>query len=302
MSTPLRFALLGTGHWAREVHAAGLAAAPEAEFVGVWGRDPAKSAQVAERYGVRAFADVDALLAEVQAVSVALPPDVQAPLAARAAAAGCHLLLDKPLALTVRDADAVVEAVDRAAVASRVFFTRRFQPDVEAWLAGLGPDWDGATATWFGSINTPGNPYADSEWRKRKGALWDVGPHALSLALPVLGPVERVTALRGLGDTVHLTMRHAGGRSSTLSLSLTVPQPAARSGFDAYGPQGWVSAPSGSLQVTEAHSNAVAQLCTDAAAQVTSHPCDVRFARDVVVVLAAAERAVETGSAIDVSC
>ncbi len=47
MSTPLRFALLGTGHWAREVHAAGLAAAPEAEFVGVWGRDPAKSAQVA---------------------------------------------------------------------------------------------------------------------------------------------------------------------------------------------------------------------------------------------------------------
>ena len=35
----LRFGLVGTGYWAREVHAAGLAAHPDVEFVGMWGRD-----------------------------------------------------------------------------------------------------------------------------------------------------------------------------------------------------------------------------------------------------------------------
>ncbi len=301
MTTPLKFGLLGTGHWAREVHAAGLAAAPEAEFVGVWGRNAGKATEVAQRYGVRAFDDVDDLLAQVDAVSVALPPDVQAPLAAQAATAGRHLLLDKPLALSVQDADAVVRAADHAAVASRVFFTRRFQPEVETWLTeAAGTEWHGATAIWFGAINRPGNPYADSEWRKRKGALWDVGPHALALTLPVLGPVESVTAVGGLGDTVHLGLRHEGGRASTLSLSLTVPEPAARSEFRAYGTDGWATAPGGPLEAVDAYRAALAQLAGDAEQRITNHPCDVRFARQVVVVLAAAERALETRAAVDV--
>src|SRR3569833_1599304 len=97
----LRFGLLGTGHWAAEAHGAALARHPGVEFAGVWGRNPAKSADLAGRYGVRAYDSVNALLSDVDAVAVAVPPDVQADLALRAANAGKHLLLDKPVAFTV---------------------------------------------------------------------------------------------------------------------------------------------------------------------------------------------------------
>jgi predicted dehydrogenase len=131
----VRFGLLGTGHWAADTHGATLATHSTAELVAVWGRDPAKAATVAGQLGARAYDDVEALFADVDAVAIALPPDVQAGLAVRAARAGCHLLLDKPLALTVEAADEVVEAVDKAGVASLVFFTNRFRPEIEKFLA-----------------------------------------------------------------------------------------------------------------------------------------------------------------------
>src|SRR5437763_1145566 len=84
----LRFGLLGTGYWAAETHAAGLHRHPDAQFVGVWGRNPAKAEALAARYGVRAYPDVDALIADVDALAVALPPDIQAEMALRAARAG----------------------------------------------------------------------------------------------------------------------------------------------------------------------------------------------------------------------
>jgi predicted dehydrogenase len=288
----LRFGLLGTGHWAREVHAAALAAHEDADFIGVWGRNPANAAALAGRYGVRAFSDLDELLEAVDAVAISLPPDVQAELAVRAAGAGRHLLLEKPLALSLDDARRVVDAAETAKVSSVVFFTARFQPVVATWLEevrGAG-EWHGAHATWFGSITDPSSPYAGSQWRHRKGALWDVGPHALALTMPVLGPVERVTAGTGLGDTVHLVLGHRGGASSTVSLSLTVPAVAATSDFSAYGPQGWVVAPRGGLSVVEAFGEAIRQLTAEVAAGSTDHPCGVRFAADVVAVLDAAER------------
>src|SRR5215218_10405920 len=131
----LRFGVLGTGYWAQEAHAAALAAHPDTELVGVWGRDPAKTEAFAARFGIRGHTDLDRLLAEVGAVAVAVPPDVQAELAVRAAAAGRHLLLDKPLALSVDAADRVAAAVAASGVASLVFFTLRFLPELAAWVA-----------------------------------------------------------------------------------------------------------------------------------------------------------------------
>src|SRR4051812_37095777 len=106
----MRFGVLGTGFWAREVHAAAIAEHPTAELAGIWGRDLAKATALGAEFDVPGYADVDALLADVDAVAFALPPNVQAPLAVRAAEAGRHLLLEKPLALTVADADRVVDA------------------------------------------------------------------------------------------------------------------------------------------------------------------------------------------------
>ena len=75
------FGLVGTGYWADVAHAAGIAAHPDAELVGVWGRDPAKASALAAKHGVRAFDDLDELIAAVDAVAFSVPPDVQAELA-----------------------------------------------------------------------------------------------------------------------------------------------------------------------------------------------------------------------------
>src|SRR5215217_7483789 len=193
----LRFGVLGTGYWAQEAHATALAAHPGTELVGVWGRDPARTEAFAARFGIRGHLDLDRLLAEVDAVAIAVPPDVQAELAVAAAAAGRHLLLDKPLALSVGAADRVAAAAAEQQVATLVFFTLRFLPEVAAWMdrATATGDWHGGGGAWMDSVFTePGSPFADSPWRRRKGALWDLGPHMLALALPVFGPVESVTA------------------------------------------------------------------------------------------------------------
>jgi predicted dehydrogenase len=288
----LRFGVLGTGYWAREAHATALAAHPDAELVAVWGRDPAKAEAFAARFGIQAHGDLDRLLAEVDAVAVAVPPDVQAELAPRAAAAGRHLLLDKPLALSLDGADRVASAVAEAGVAALVFFTLRFLPPVAAWMeevAGTG-GWEGGDGGWLGTALLPGSPFAGSSWRQRKGALWDLGPHMLSLALPTLGPVERVAAGTGLGDTVHLVLQHRGGAASTLALSQTVPAAAEGIEFRLYGQGGRSAVPPFELAHLVALGEAIGQLTAMVAAGATTHPCDVRLGRDTVAVLEAAER------------
>jgi predicted dehydrogenase len=207
----VRFGLIGTGYWADVAHAAGIAAHPQAELVGVWGRDAAKAEALAERHGARPFDDLDALLEAVDAVAFSVPPDVQGELAPRAAEAGKALLLEKPLALDVAAAERIVEA---ARVPTVVLFTFRLDPTLAAWYRAEvdGHAWDGAAMLYLGSIFEEGNPFGASPWRRERGALWDVGPHALAALLPSLGAVEQVTAVRGRGDEVHLALRHASRR------------------------------------------------------------------------------------------
>ncbi|MET8027209.1 Gfo/Idh/MocA family protein [Streptomyces avermitilis] len=287
----MRMGLLGTGPWAQAVHAPALSGHDDVEFVGVWGRRPEAAASLADRYGTRAYVDVDALLADVDAVAVALPPAVQAELAVRAARAGCHLLLDKPIATTVPDGRAVVEAAERAGVASVVFFTTRFQSDTEAWISeqGAAKGWFTARAQWLGAVFTSDSPFAASPWRREKGALWDVGPHALSVLLPVLGDVGRVAAAaRGPRDTAHLILEHVGGATSTLTLSLTAPPAAAGALVELRGEAGVTVLPNSSESALDAFARAIDALRTTARTG-RPHPCDASFGLRVSEVLAAAE-------------
>lgn len=296
----LRFGVFGTGHWATETHAAALATHPDAEIVGIWGRDPAKAANLAGRYGVRPFDDVDALIDAVDAVAIALPPDVQATIAARAADAGRHLLLDKPITLTVADADVLVAAVERRGVASVVFFTRRFRPDVAGALAAAAATggWYGARVTMFASIFGPEGPYGRSAWRKEWGGLWDLGPHALSLLIPVLGPVTEVAAVSGPHATTHLILRHQSDAVSTCSLTIDAAPEA--TAYDAvfYGENGVEPMPPGEGTAIEAYRRAVDQLVEEVETGNRDQQCDVRFGREVVGVLAAAELSKEEGRVV----
>ncbi|MFC8243728.1 Gfo/Idh/MocA family protein [Streptomyces chartreusis] len=294
----MRIGLLGTGPWAQMAHAPALSGHPELDFVGVWGRRTAPTKELADTYGVRAYDEVDALLADVDAVAVALPPAIQAHLAARAARAGCHLLLDKPLAPTVEQGRTVVEAAAEAGVASVVFFTTRFQPETAAWITEqAGADgWFTGRAQWLGAVfSGDDNPFADSPWRREKGALWDVGPHALSVLLPVLGDTRRVTAAaHGPGDTVHLVLDHVSGASSTLALSLTAPPAASGAAVELRGTAGVTLLPESTETAVSALTRAADALLA-AARTGQPHPCDAAFGLRVTEILAEAETLLDEG-------
>ncbi|MFJ6752010.1 MULTISPECIES: Gfo/Idh/MocA family protein [unclassified Streptomyces] len=290
--TTSRIGLLGTGPWAQRVHAPVLAAHPGVDLVGVWGRRRPAAEAVAQVHGTRPYDSPDELMADCDAVSIALPPSVQAPLAVRAAAAGCHLLLDKPVATTVADARAVAEAAERADVASVVFFTARFGDREGEWIAARAAvgGWFTAHADWLGSVFAAdsASPYADSPWRREKGALWDVGPHALSVLLPVLGDAETVTARRGPADTVLLTMRHSGGAASSATLGLSAPGPASGVEVTLRGTEGVTCLPRRQDGPEPAYHRAVDALLS-AAGTGLPNACDVRFGLRVTEILAAAE-------------
>ncbi|PZT74733.1 MULTISPECIES: Gfo/Idh/MocA family protein [unclassified Streptomyces] len=295
---PLRIGLAGTGPWARSTHAPALAAHPGTVFSGVWGRRAEAAGELAGEYGVPAYsgdAGLDELFAASDAVAFALPPDVQAPLAARAAAAGCHLLLDKPVATEAAGAREVAEAAARADVASVVFCTLRFAPRTAAWIAEQSATggWFTARADWLGALWDPrsDSAYAASPWRRERGGLWDVGPHALSVLIPLLGDVTALTAARGPADVYNLVLRHASGASSTVTLALGAPEGAAGVEFVLRGEHGVVTMPDWGSAV-DAFTAAVDALITSARTG-EAHPCDVRFGLHLTELLAGAEESAQ---------
>jgi predicted dehydrogenase len=291
MNRSLRFGLVGTGHWAQVTHAPALALTHGIEFAAVWGRNAQAAAQLAATYGATAHGDLAEFLAGVDAVALCVPPDVQAPIATRAARAGKHLLLEKPIAISPAEADALADAVESAHVASVVFFTSRFQADVRAWLAEVlaARGWAGGCAVWLGSALRSGSPF-DTPWRRDKGALWDVAPHAISLLWASLGPVRSVTADAGRGDVAHLVLHHDTGLTSAVTVTLGQPLNEEFAELYLWGEPGRSVSPLETEQPVIALRTALTELAENARSGRVSHPCDVRFGRDIVRLLADAER------------
>jgi predicted dehydrogenase len=174
-------------------------------------------------------------------------------------------------------------------VASVVFFTFRFRSATSTWLEQASRTrLAGGHGSWLGSL--AGSPFDSSPWRKEHGALWDIGPHALSVLVPALGPVVSVQAGAGLRDTVHLVLGHESGVASTVTLSHTVAPMSAGIEFFVHGDAGRLVL----LPETDAPAEALAVAADElmaAAVAGGTHPCDVAFGRDVVAVLEAATRA-----------
>ena len=121
---PWRVAVLGLGHW---YSAFGLARAlpeyPKATLVAAAWHNPTQLAEFASAFGVDAYTDYDAVLAreDVDIVHIAAPVAEIPALAIRAARAGKHIILGKPMAMTVAEADAMVDAVHAAGVTCVAF-------------------------------------------------------------------------------------------------------------------------------------------------------------------------------------
>lgn len=291
----MRFGLVGTGPWAGIAHGPGLVVCPDAELVGVWGRDPAKAADLAGRLDARPYADVDELFADVDAVAFAVPPAIQSGLAIRVAQAGKHLLLDKPIAMDVPSADALEAAVEAAGVASVVFFTDRFVDSSRAWFDQVRrtPGWRGAWFRWLSTLQAPDNPFGGSAWRQERGALWDTGPHALSTLTEALGPVAEITATAGDGDLVTLVIRHESGATSSVTLSQFAPPAAASFDCTLWGAAGLATMPlRPDGKIVQIYEAAASDLVTAAR---TGGPtrADVRLGATIVRVIADAQAQID---------
>jgi predicted dehydrogenase len=238
----LRVGLVGGGPWARTVHGPGLAAHPGTELAAVWARRPEAAADLAAQYGGRAYTDLEVLFDAVDAVAFAVPPQVQGRLALFAAAAGKHLICEKPLAGTVGEAREVVAAVRRAGVYSTMVLTMRHAPAVRDWLAEMPPEPAGpdtvASARWI-SGSLLGGPYATSSWRTEHGALFDLVPHVIDLLDAAVGPVCAVPWARyDEPDLWRFGLLHSGGAQSTATLSMRVPVDPSEIEFIVFGGAG----------------------------------------------------------------
>lgn len=278
MDEQLKIGLVGAGPWARYVHAPGIADHPGTRLAAVWARRREAARGIAEPHGALTADSFDELLSTVDAVAFAVPPAIQGELALRAARAGKHLVLEKPLAATVEQAEQLTEEVTGRELAALLLLTRRYSPEVRDWLAELHRlgGWTGGSVRWLtGAVL--GGPYSASPWRHSDGAVLDIGPHAIDLLDAALGPVQEVLAAhRGLDDLCHLVLGHEGGASSTLTLSLRLPIQPSLVEIAVYGQHGHRALGSGEFSAQHCFTALLDDFLAMIDCGVTEHACDVR--------------------------
>ena len=296
-SERLRIGLIGTGYWADQCHAPGIEQSDDLEFVGVWGRDPEKTAQFASRHRTDPFSSPQALFAAADIISFAIPPSIQAALAPVAADAGCHLLLEKPIAMSSKEATRIADACSRNGVQSVVNFSALLGGSTGPWMRDIVTpgSWDGGGVTLLSDLRVTDTPFSASPWRLLdNGSLWDVGPHALSLLVAGLGPVVDVQAQHGRGDTFVLALRHERGAVSAVVLSFSVGVGGSKFEVEFWGPNGSIEAPPAPADSSPVDSIAPALEALVAAIRTNQpSPYGASFGADIVDVLSRAERAAQ---------
>ena len=123
----LRIGVIGTGHMGKN-HARNLSEEKRFDFIGVFDSDYAQAKAVAARYGIRAFETIGALLAQVEAVVIAVPSSLHKEIALQVADHGVHALVEKPLATTSEDAAEIVKAFAEKNLKLAVGHIERFNP------------------------------------------------------------------------------------------------------------------------------------------------------------------------------
>jgi len=128
---PLRIAVIGVGHLGKH-HARILSTLPGASLVAVVDTNGARADAIAAEHRVRAVYGARDIIGEVDAVTVAVPTEIHRDIALMFLEAGVPVLVEKPLARTVAEADALVAAAARSGVVLAVGHTERFNPAVAA--------------------------------------------------------------------------------------------------------------------------------------------------------------------------
>ncbi len=199
----MRAALIGCGQIAPH-HVNALADVPGAELVAVCDSDPRRAAAVAASApGCRAHTNLDALIEEERpdVVHVLTPPASHAPIAARAARAGCNVLVEKPFALSVSEADVMLAAARESRVALVPNHSYLLKPSVLKARRLLRAGAIGDVVFVDGYYGLSAEPafteVGAAHWSHRLpgGIFTNFLPHLLYLQTEFLGSVESVAGV-----------------------------------------------------------------------------------------------------------
>ncbi len=230
------FGIVGAGVIS-SVHARAIASLPGARLAAVTDVEPDRARSLAAAHHCAAEPDLDALLArdDVDVVCVCVPSGMHAEVGIRAAAAGKHLVVEKPLDVSVAAADRLIEAARQARVVLTVISQHRFDPGLLALRRLLDDGALGrlvlgeASTKWYRS-----QAYYDSSawrgtWALDGGSLMNQGIHYADLLLWSMGPVAEVTALCStqthqieVEDAALAVLRFASGALGTIVTSTAV--------------------------------------------------------------------------------
>jgi predicted dehydrogenase len=197
----VRTAVIGCGK-VGQIHAAALASLPESRFVAVCDNSAERAAVFAARFAVAAFTDVSALLREAkpEAVLICTPHPLHAAPAIEAAEAGVHVLIEKPLAATLADCDAMLAAARRGGVRLGVVSQRRFYEPVRRLKDALDAGKIGRPILGvFEMFSWRDRAYYESDpWRGRwdsegGGVLVNQAPHAFDLLQWFMGDIDEIS-------------------------------------------------------------------------------------------------------------
>lgn len=210
MTTPLRIGVIGAGAIATLGHIPGFQRQPNIQVAAICDANVARAQNVATQFGIPAvYEDYHSLLAEadLDAISVAVPNVLHAPVTLAALEAGKHVLCEKPLATAVEDGQAMVAAAERAGKVLAVNMHNRLRPEMIVLRTAIAEQRLGtityANGRWLRRNGIPGF----GSWFTRRelaggGVLMDTGVHMLDLTMWLLDFPE-VRSVRGTTQSVH---------------------------------------------------------------------------------------------------
>lgn len=198
------FGVAGTGMIAR-VHADAIQTIPGARLVAVCGPNADRTQQFAARYGAEGYTDYHAFLSrtDLNVVNICTPSGTHAAMGILAAAAGKHLLVEKPIEITLERAHHLIEACDANHVKLGVIFQSRFLPAVRRLKEAVDQSRFGrlilgdAYVKWYRAPDY----YSPGSWHGTLaldggGALINQAIHTVDLLRWLMGPVETVFAFK----------------------------------------------------------------------------------------------------------
>ena len=203
MSRQIGFGIV-SGGMIGKVHAEAINAIPGAAVVAVWSRDAMRGLDLAAKYNATSYTDYAQFLAHpgLDIVNICSPSGLHLEHGRAAAEAGKHVLVEKPIEITLDRADALIAACEAAGVKLGVIFQSRFLPMVQQMQAAIAAGKLGrlilgdAYVKWYRAPEYYANSWHGTKALDGGGALINQAIHTIDLLRWMMGPVQSAFAMK----------------------------------------------------------------------------------------------------------